>query len=123
MSVRGVRDPGCLLNAVDIGHELLRRLWVPQQIALQSIAAQRGEETLLGVGLDPLSHNPQAQCLTQRDNGRHNGRVITVVLQITDKTAVNLEFVDSCCNTVMLASASLMAVVSVISRVRLLAGN
>ncbi|MNR66079.1 hypothetical protein D3C85_1893950 [compost metagenome] len=30
---------------------------------------------------------------------------------------------DSSCNTVMLASASLMAVVSVISRVRLLAGK
>src|SRR3989344_4535547 len=58
-----------LLAAVDFLHEALGRQRVPQQITLQRITTELGQEVLLRACFDAFGDNPQAPCLTEGDNG------------------------------------------------------
>ncbi len=52
-----------LLPPVYVDHEAISRQRMPEQVALQRVAAQLGQEVLLDAGFHPFGDDPQAQRL------------------------------------------------------------
>lgn len=71
------------------GFERLGRRRSRQQEAPETVAALPGQESSLGLGLDPLRDGPQAELLGHSQYGSNDGRLVCVVRDIADEGTVD----------------------------------
>lgn len=55
------------------------------------MTSQVSQEALLNSGFDALGDDPQIQRLPYRDDGRDDGGVVGVMLQVADEAPINLD--------------------------------
>ncbi|RMS60168.1 hypothetical protein ALP65_04561, partial [Pseudomonas aeruginosa] len=76
----------------DAGEQLLGRHRPAEQEALQRIAAEAGQELLLGLGFHALGDDLQVQRAAEGDDRRDDRGVVAVVGQLVDEATVDLQF-------------------------------
>src|ERR1017187_575425 len=65
------------------------------EITLHLIATFLHQERMLGFGLDPFRQDRQIKGSAETDDCSHDGLGVMVVFQITNKDAINLDFVTT----------------------------
>lgn len=64
------------------------------QEALSGVAAEISQPLLRRLVLDPFGDHPQAQLVTQADDGLHDDRVTFLFEHLTDEGAIDLDLID-----------------------------
>ena len=77
----------------DAARQLIGWNGTAQQIPLQGIATQAGQQFLLLGGFDAFGHDVQAKRLAQGDDGGHDGFVVIALGQLGHETPVDLQLV------------------------------
>src|SRR5699024_402963 len=80
--------------ARELADELAGGQGTIEQVALQVVAAARGEEVALGLGLDALGDHLQAEAVAEGDDGGGDLAVGAVLADVPHEAAVDLQQVD-----------------------------